>query len=93
MSFQCQICGEYFPDGLFKKHPFRAHGHRLEEYFHQYVPRHDKLTKELIPFKNIEQYLSADFSEIRHLTKWLKQAPKEESQQYIVDWLKKRKEK
>lgn len=61
------------------------------DYYTEYEPRFDLLTKEVIPFKDISQYFSQDFVDKRNLKKWLKENL-EEGKKWAIEWLKKRKE-
>ena len=59
-------------------------------YYHQFYPRYDKLTGELIPYKDYEQYHSAEFVSKENLKKWLGHN-RAEGFRWSVEWLKKRK--
>ena len=61
-----------------------------ERYFHEYYPRHDKATGELIPFKDYEQYQSQNFVSKVTLKKWIKDNP-EEGWKWAKEWLAQRK--
>ena len=65
---------------------------KQETYYLEYYPRKDLLTGEQIPFKNVDQYLSADFINKINLKKWIQQNP-EQAKIWAIEWLKKRKEK
>lgn len=64
---------------------------KQEVYYHQYNPRRDKLTAELIPYKDYDQYHAAEFSNKNTLRKWLK-TYKAEGLEWSINWLRKRKE-
>lgn len=64
---------------------------KQEDYYTQFYPRFDLLTKETITFKNFDQYLSQDFANKNNLKKWLKQYPIE-GLSWSKKWLAKRKE-
>lgn len=62
-----------------------------ERYYHQYYPRKDPITGALIPFRDLDQYLSQDFADKNTLRRWLKDNP-EKGLQWAKDWLARRKE-
>ena len=55
----------------------------LGEYYVKNYNRRDKLTQELIPFKNYDQYFATDFINISNMKKWCDQAPREEVREFI----------
>lgn len=61
-----------------------------EKYYHEYHPRRDPITNDLIPFKDYEQYFSQDFTNKLTLKKWLKQNPTE-GWKWAKGWLMNRK--
>lgn len=63
---------------------------KQETYYTTYETRHDLLTNEPIPFKNVVQYLETEFIDKNHLKKFLKEKPVE-GLEWAVNWLKKRK--
>lgn len=65
---------------------------KQSDFFQEFYPRKDKLTGELINFKNPDQYLSSDFSNKNNLKKWLKINP-EDGKKWAIDWLINRKNK
>ena len=68
----------------------RKQGLTIEEHFTGKLNKVDFLTKEPIPFKNLDQYLKTDFVDKRNLIKWLKLQPREAAQTYICSKLQKR---
>lgn len=74
-------------------HAYVKSAYRLSQktYWITYAPRKDLLTGEVIPFKDAEQYLAADFTDKNHLRKWLKEQPREVGLKWAKDWLVKRK--
>ena len=60
---------------------------KQEVYYHQYNPRHDLLTGELIPYKDYDQYHTQSFINKINLKKWLKTNP-EKGLQWAIDWLR-----
>ena len=90
MSFKCKICGESF-DSLRSLHAhIKKHDKLLGDYYVESYQRKDKLTGELIPFKNYKQYFSTEFINKRNMNKWCNQAPKEDVKDFIVTALQKK---
>ncbi len=63
---------------------------KQEDYYTQYFPRYDRLTNELISFKNYDQYFSQEFANKNNLKKWLKQNPLD-GLNWAKNWLIQRK--
>lgn len=63
---------------------------KQEDYYVKYFPRVDLFTKELIPFKNPDQYLAAEFLSKDNLKEWIKAHPFE-GRAWAIEWLEKRK--
>lgn len=64
---------------------------KQERYYHEYHPRRDRLTGELLPYKDYTQYHSAEFASKTNLKRWLT-ANKVEGLAWAIDWLRRRKE-
>jgi ERCC4 domain-containing protein len=60
------------------------------DYYVKYHDRRDRFTGEPIPFKSVDQYLSAEFLTKDNLRKWIATNPAE-GRQWAVDWLARRK--
>lgn len=89
----CKIDGEAFDtDKELHKH-LRKHKMRMAEYYQTYYPRYDLHTKDIIKFKNKEQYLNTDFNSRTNLRMWLKSQPEEIRKDYCRNVLIDRKEK
>lgn len=91
MSVICHIDGSVHPDieslhALLKR--FRI---KQEAYHHEYNPRHNRLTGELIPYKDYDQYMSQEFATKNELKAWIKSKP-EEAREWAIDWLRRRKD-
>jgi hypothetical protein len=71
----------------------KAHGITQVQYYQRYFPRYDKLDGSIIKFKNREYYLTADFNSRANLATWLKKVEKREARDYIIGFLKARKER
>ena len=90
MSFKCKECGDSF-DSLKGLHShLRKHSKLLGDYYVENYQRKDKLTGDLIPFKNYKQYFSTEFINKRNMNKWCDQAPKEEVKDFIISVLQKK---
>lgn len=61
------------------------------DYYPRFHPRADRLTGDPIPFKNVEQYLAAEFLSKDTLRRWIAANP-EAGKQWAIDWLRHRKE-
>lgn len=69
----CLVCGESFKSIRSLHGHLRKHDISVEEYYIKNYPRFDLLTKESIPYKNREQYLSQNFVNRENMRKWLDQ--------------------
>ena len=88
---KCNICKKEFAADKNLHFHIKAHKLSIIEYYQTQFPRHDLHNKELIKFKNKEQYFSADFNNKRNLKSWLKEASLEKAQKYAKGLLTKRK--
>ena len=88
----CKICEKEFEKDKSLHLHLKAHKLSIGQYYHQNFPRYDLHTKELIKYKNKEQYFSSDFNNKRNLKSWLKSIPLKEAQGYCESLLRKRKE-
>jgi len=91
MSVICKVDGKEFKDEKSLHLALRGYGLNKEKYYHQYYPKKDLLTGETINFKTKEQYLNSDFNDKNNMKKWLKSQPLENSKEYCINLLKKRK--
>ena len=91
MSVICKVDGKEFKDEKSLHLALRGYGLNKEKYYHQYYPKKDLLTGETINFKTKEQYLNSDFNDKNNMKKWLKSQQLENSKEYCIDLLKKRK--
>ncbi len=89
----CAICKELFADDRSLHAHLKAHKLRMVEYYQTYYPRYDLHTKEIILFKNKEQYFAEDFNNRLNLKAWLKSVSVEEARDYLKQSLLTRKEK
>ena len=91
-KFICKICDLDFAEDSGLHRHLRSHGLTVLDYYRAHYPRYDKLTGELIEFKNKEHYFSSDFNCKNNLKKYLESVSKEAGLDYLVDFLVKRKE-
>ena len=83
MPFKCKECEKEFKSRRSLHTHVKAHDMFLGEYYVKNYNRRDKLTEELIPFKNYDQYFAADFTNKVNMKKWCGQAPREEVKEFI----------
>lgn len=89
----CKICNQSFEnDNLLLKH-LRSHKITQAEYFQTHFPRRDKISGDIIKFKNKDYYFNTDFNDKRNLKKWFDSVSPEESKNYIIALFKERKER
>lgn len=84
----CQICGEALLD---QKHFYLKHKIKQAEYYQNRFPRHDLLTNETLPFKDLEHYKTLDFLNKNNLKEWLKISKIDEVKLYLKEIIQARK--
>ena len=62
----------------------------LGDYYVKHFQRKNKLTGELLPFKNFDDYFEKDFSQPKQLQEWCEKASFVEVKQYIVELMARR---
>ena len=92
MSFKCKECGQEFTFLRSLHAHVKKHDMVLGDYYVKNYARKDKLTGELIPFKNYKQYFSTYFLNNANMVEWCDTADKAEVKKFIIDILKDRKE-
>ena len=84
---RCKECNQEFKsDNGLHKH-LKVHGITMAEYYTAHYPRKNKLTQELLPFKNKFDYFNKDFSTRAQMVKWCNKSPMEEVKDYITQQL------
>jgi hypothetical protein len=61
---------------------------KQEKYYHLYYPRYDKLSGELIKYKDVEQYFATEFNSKLTLQRWVRAKPEEGrawARQYLIN--------
>lgn len=90
MDFKCKECNESFPSLKGLHAHIKKHGLILGDYYVKYFARRNKLTGDLIQFKNYDDYFERDFSNKSQMMKWCQTSPKKEVEDYLIDVLKRR---
>lgn len=71
MDLVCKECNTPFENKRSLHCHIKAHGMYLGDYYVKHLQKKDLLTKELIPFKNYEQYIADNFVSYSNYIKWL----------------------
>ena len=90
MSFNCKECDQDFETLRSLHAHIKKHKMFLGDYYVKHFARKNKLTGDLLPFKNYDDYFSKDFSQPHQLMEWIEKSPKEEVKKYIKKLLAKR---
>lgn len=89
----CKACAEEFPsDASLHKH-LKVHDMRIVQYYQTHYPRYDVYNKEIIKFKNKDQYFSSEFNSRTNLRMWLKSQTVDKAKEYCRNILVNRKDK
>lgn len=86
----CKICNKETENN---KHFWKNHQITLADYYIQNCPRFDLHTNEIIPFKNVEQYSTARFTNRRNLISYISSLNKETAYNFCKELLLERKAK
>lgn len=90
LSSCCKICNS---DNVAHSHYWKEHKIKEKDYYAKYEPKYDLFTNELIEFKSNEQYYLTDVNNKVNLRKYLEEKlSKEEGIEYLIKWLRKRKD-
>ena len=90
-SLECKECGKAFDSERALHCHIKAHQLTLAEYYVKHFGRKNKLTGELLPFKNKQDYFEKDFYNRTQLIKWCSEnKDQEEVKEYIKNLLIKR---
>lgn len=90
--FQCKKCGSKFPTERGLHAHLKAHGMTVADYYCEFYPRKDLLTRQAIQFKQKDEYFSTYFSNRENMLEWLSASPENEAKDLALDMLKKRAE-
>lgn len=88
-SYNCKECGKVFDSERALHCHIKVHQMTLADYYVKFFQRKNKLTGDLLPFKNKLDYFAKDFSNRSQLIQWCKLGG-EEVNQYILKLLKSR---
>lgn len=84
----CKECSETFKsEGGLHRH-LKVHDMDMATYYTTHYPRHNRLTQDLLPFKNKFDYFNTDFSTRAQMIKWCNQGDPEAVKEYILNQLK-----
>lgn len=82
-NLTCKVCEKQFDKlGSLHKH-LKQHNYFLADYYVEFYQKRNKLTGNLLPFKNVETYFERDFLNRSQLNQWIQDAEEEEAKQYI----------
>lgn len=87
MSFKCQECQKEFESLRGLHTHVKKHGVMLGDYYVRNYRRKNKLTGDLLPFKNYDDYFFKDFSQPQQLMEWIDKSPDKEVKEYIAKLL------
>ena len=88
--FKCKECGQDF-EALRSLHAhIKKHKMFLGDYYVKHFARKNKLTGDLLPFKNYDDYFAKDFSQPHQLMEWIEKSPDVEVKEYISKLLQDR---
>lgn len=87
MLFECKECGQDFETLRSLHAHIKKHKMFLGDYYVKHFARKNKLTGELLPFKNHDDYFSKDFSQPHQLMEWIEKSKEEEVKEYIIKLL------
>ena len=90
LSTKCEVCKKDMGSLRSLHGHLKAHKMVMMEYYTTYFPRKNLYTGDQIPFKNVDQYFSTDFSNMPQMYKWLGLQPAEASKKYCLKKLKER---
>ena len=87
MSFKCKECGREFNTLRSLHAHIKSHDLLPGDYYVKLFQRRNKLTGELLPFKNYKSYFEKDFTHPDQLIEWCERSPDDEVREYIIDIL------
>lgn len=87
----CKECGKEFDSEKALHRHIKVHNMDLAAYYTKFYPRVNKLTQELLPFKDKYSYFNTDFSTRAQMLKWCRlNKGNQEVKEYILRQLKNR---
>ena len=89
----CKECSKEFDgEGGLHKH-LKAHSLSQTVYYQTHFPRYDLFDGSIIKFKNKEQYFTSIFNSKSNFNQWIKSISPDKGKEYVIEFLKNRKEK
>lgn len=79
MLFECKKCGKNFPTERSLHAHFKVHGMTLADYYCEFYPRKDLLTRQAIQFKQKDEYFSSYFISRQNMLEWFSLADEDEA--------------
>lgn len=89
-SFNCLECQESFDSQRSLHAHIKKHEMFVGDYYVKHYARRNKLTGELLPYKNHKSYFENDFSTPNQIFKWIEKSSDEEVKSYLLELLQKR---
>lgn len=80
----CKICSKEFTERGLHGHIIKTHDKPVSDYYEEFWPKFDKLTREKIPYEDYHSYLDAEFLSRDNERTWLKRAMKEEAKIHLL---------
>lgn len=87
---RCKKCGAEFPTERGLHAHFKAHGMTLADYYCEFFPRKDLLTKQSLEYKHKDEYFSSYFVNRQNMLEWLSLANENEARELALKMLKNR---
>lgn len=91
----CKLCQkEYSNNTGLHGHIKRVHSLNQVDYYHYFYPNYDLYSKDLIIYKNYDQYFTSKFNNRDNFINWaLNNSNVDEVKKYCIDFLRERKER
>lgn len=87
MLSECKKCGKKFPTERSLHAHFKVHGMTLADYYCEFYPRKDLLTRQALQFKNKDEYFATDFATRNNMLEWFSLADEESGRQVAMSML------
>ncbi len=84
MLSECKKCGKKFPTERSLHAHFKVHGMTLADYYCEFYPRKDLLTRQAIQFKQKDEYFSSYFISRQNMLEWFSLADESEARDLAV---------
>lgn len=90
MLFNCKKCGQNFPTERSLHAHLKAHGLTVCDYYCEFYPRKDLLTRQAIQFKHKDEYFSTHFASRENMLEWFSCVDESEARNLALEMLKQR---